>query len=260
MAVIFKDMIGREVVLEKMPERIVSLVPSQTELLYEMGVGDKVVGQTVFCIHPESGYKTTTKVGGTKKIKYDVIAELKPDLIICNKEENTKEIVETLAKSYPVWVSDIYNLKDNSEMILKIGNLVDQLPKALKIVKEIEKNFSYLIFENKQKCLYLIWKDPYIGVANNTFINEMLKYAGFKNVLEHKKRYPEITIEAMKELNPEIVLLSSEPYPFAEKHIAELQLIFPKSEIKLVDGEMFSWYGSRLINAPEYFATLLTEN
>ena len=254
----FTDMIGRQVVLEKAPERIVSLVPSQTELLYALGVGDKVVGQTVFCIHPEECFKTTTKVGGTKKIKYDVIAELQPDLIICNKEENTKEIVETLAKSYPVWVSDIYNLKDNSEMILKIGNLVDQFPKALEIVKEIEKHFSYLMFEQKKQCLYLIWKDPYIAVAANTFIHEMLGYAGFENCLAHKKRYPEIDLETMKGLDPEVVLLSSEPYPFAEKHMAELQLIFPKALIKLVDGEMFSWYGSRIALAPEYFASLHT--
>ena len=256
----FTDMIGRQVVLEKAPERIISLVPSQTELLYALGVGDKVVGQTVFCIHPEEGFKTTTKVGGTKKVKYDVIAELKPDLIICNKEENTKEIVETLAKSYPVWVSDIYNLKDNSEMILKIGNLVDQFPKALEIVKEIEKNFSYLMFEQKKQCLYLIWKDPYIAVASNTFIHEMLGYAGFENCLSHKKRYPEIDIETMKGLDPEVVLLSSEPYPFAEKHMAELQLIYPKADIKLVDGEMFSWYGSRIAHAPEYFAAMFNTN
>lgn len=256
----FTDMIGRHVVLEKVPERIVSLVPSQTELLYALGVGGKVVGQTVFCIHPDEGSKSTTKVGGTKKVKYDVIAELKPDLIICNKEENTKEIVETLAKSYPVWVSDIYNLKDNSEMILKIGNLVDQLPKALEIVKEIEKNFSYLSFEKKERCLYLIWKDPYIAVAANTFINEMLHYAGFENILGHKKRYPEIELESMKSFNPKYILLSSEPFPFTEKHIEAIQLIFPDAQVKLVDGEMFSWYGSRLAHAPEYFASLLNSN
>ncbi|MDI1233880.1 MAG: helical backbone metal receptor [bacterium] len=256
MSVVFKDMIGREVVLEKVPERIVSLVPSQTELLYSLGVGVKVVGQTVFCIHPESGFKTTTKVGGTKKIKYDVIEELKPDLIICNKEENTKEIVDTLSKSYPVWVSDIYNLKDNSEMILKLGNIVDRLPQALELVKEIEKNFSYLSTDSSKSCLYLIWKGPWIGVASNTFINEMLKCAGFNNVLSHKKRYPEIAEEMMQALKPDYVLLSSEPFPFAEKHINELQIIFPHAEIKLVDGEMFSWYGSRLINAPAYFASM----
>ncbi len=257
MKTMFKDMIGREIWLEKSPQRIISLVPSQTELLYELGAGDRVVGQTVFCIHPKSGFENTTKVGGTKKVKYDVIDALQPDIIICNKEENTKEIVETLAKSYPVWVSDIYNLKDNAEMILKIGNLVDQFPKALEIVKEIEKNFSYLTVEQKSTCLYLIWKDPYIAVAANTFIHEMLNYAGFENILGHKKRYPEIDLEAMKSFNPKYILLSSEPFPFTEKHIEAIQLIFPDAQVKLVDGEMFSWYGSRLVHAPEYFASML---
>ncbi len=256
MPVTFKDMLNREIVLEKQPERIISLVPSQTELLYELGAGERVVGQTVFCIHPEEGFKNTTKVGGTKKIKYEVIDELQPDLIICNKEENTKEIVDTLSKKYPVWVSDIYNLKDNSEMILKLGNIVNQLPKAMEIVKEIEKNFSYLSFEKRPTCLYLIWKNPYMAAANHTFINEMLQHAGYNNVLQHKKRYPQLTEEEMQKLDPEVVLLSSEPFPFAEKHIAELQQLLPKAKIQLVDGEMFSWYGSRLMHAPEYFATL----
>lgn len=256
MSFVFKDMLGREIVLDKQPERIVSLVPSQTELLYELGIGDKVVGQTVFCIHPADGYKNTTKVGGTKKIKYDIIDELHPDLIICNKEENTKEIVDTLSKKYPVWVSDIKTLKDNNEMILKLGNIVDRLPKAMEIVKEIEKNFSYLLFEKKRTCLYLIWQNPTIAVAGKTFINEMLNYAGFENVLSHKKRYPQLTEVEMRELNPETVLLSSEPFPFKEQHISEFKQIFPAAEIRLVDGEMFSWYGSRLIHAPEYFASL----
>lgn len=249
-------MMGREVILDRSPERIISLVPSQTELLYELGVGERVVGQTVFCIHPKEGFEKTTKVGGTKKVKYDVIDSLNPDLIICNKEENTKEIVDTLSKKYPVWVSDIVNLNDNAEMILKLGNMVDQLPKATEVVKEIEKNFSYLVHESKRTCLYLIWKNPYMAAAGGTFINEMLKYAGFDNVLSGRKRYPQLTEEEIHTLNPEVVLLSSEPFPFKEKHIAELRHLLPDAKIQLVDGEMFSWYGSRLAHAPEYFATL----
>lgn len=250
------DMMGRSVTLKKHPLRIVSLVPSQTELLYDLGLKEQVVGQTVFCIHPESEFKTAVKVGGTKKLKYEVIDTLQPDLIICNKEENTQEIVETLAAKYPVWVSDINTLDDNYTMIRLLGEVLNKTSEATLIINEIKAAFNTLQPTPLHTCLYLIWKNPYIGAGANTFINALLPYAGFTNVISHISRYPELSNDEIVKFKPQTILLSSEPYPFAEKHMAELQMLLPNTHIQLVDGEMFSWYGSRIRLAPAYFSKL----
>lgn len=252
------DMLHRMVEIPKEELRIISLVPSQTELLYALGLTNEIVGQTVFCIHPQDKFKNAIKVGGTKKVKYDIIDSLKPNLIICNKEENTQEIVENLMFKYPVWVSDIVDLNSALAMINGIGSIVDKQIEAQKIADTIKQNFMAMPSFETKSCLYLIWKNPYMAAAKGTFINEMLQYAGYNNVLAAKIRYPEITENDIIELNPQVILLSSEPYPFKEKHIKELQLLLPNSKILLVDGEMFSWYGNRLVNSPQYFKHLRT--
>ncbi len=249
-------MIGRQVELPEHPMRIISLVPSQTELLYHLGLGDKIVAQTVFCVHPEDKFKSAVKVGGTKKIKYDKIDELKPDIIICNKEENTEEIVETLSQKYPVWVSDIKTVEDACNMIEQIGKIFNVHQAALQLSKDIQTAFSKFKIYRRFTCLYLIWRKPYMSVGNDTFIHHMLERGGFYNVLRHCDRYPELEEEAIMALNPELVFLSDEPYPFAEKHIKELQDMLPNAKIVLVDGELFSWYGNRLLNSQSYFNEL----
>lgn len=253
----FSDMLGREVVLNFPPNRIISLVPSQTELLYDLGLKDKIVGQTKFCIHPTIEFNNAVKIGGTKQVKYDLIDALKPDLIIGNKEENTREIIETLSLKYPVWVSDIFTIEDNYQMIESIGDLCHVENKAQALIKEIKHSFNQLYKKNIGNCLYLIWKNPYMAAGENTFINEILKKAGFQNVLGKNSRYPELTENEIVALNPQYILLSSEPFPFKDKHIESLQLLLPNTIIKLVDGEMFSWYGSRIRLAPNYFKQML---
>lgn len=252
----FTDMMDREVIINFPPKRIISLVPSQTELLHELGLKDQIIGQTKFCIHPYSSFKSAVKIGGTKQVKYDVIETLKPDLIIGNKEENTQEIIETLALKYPVWLSDIYTIEDNYKMIEQIGLLCNVQENALRIIQEIKSNFNHLKHETKGTCLYLIWNNPFMAAGRNTFINHMLQKAGFQNVLETGSRYPKVSEKEIKTLNPKYIFLSSEPFPFKEKHIETLQKILPEAKIKLVDGEMFSWYGSRIKLAPSYFEEL----
>ncbi|TCL07896.1 ABC-type Fe3+-hydroxamate transport system substrate-binding protein [Roseivirga ehrenbergii] len=249
------DQMGRKVEVPSLPQRIVSLVPSQTELLYDLGLGDRVVGVTKFCIHPSEWHQSKTFVGGTKQFKFNVIDELKPDLIIGNKEENYLEGIEELDKKYPVWMSDITGLDEAFDMILAIGNLVDERAKSISIVEKVKEGFALLPYKSRKRALYLIWKKPYMGAGRATFIDEMMDFAGFENVLS-ETRYPELTLEAIQELAPEAILLSSEPYPFKEKHITELKAVLPNCDVQLVDGEMFSWYGSRLIQAPSYFANL----
>jgi ABC-type Fe3+-hydroxamate transport system substrate-binding protein len=250
----FIDQLNRTIFLPNPPKRIVSLVPSQTELLVDLGLRDRIVGVTKFCIHPKGLKKEKTVIGGTKNFHFDKIDVLNPDLIIGNKEENYQEGIERLASKYPVWISDIYTLEDAYRMIQDIGQLTDSSIKASKIISQIkqglEKGFKF-----KGSAVYLIWKDPLIAVGSNTFIDSMLDLAGFKNLIK-QTRYPEIDLEEIIKMNPEFLLLSSEPYPFKEKHILFFQEKLPKTKIKIVDGEMFSWYGSRLVLAEKYFSTL----
>jgi ABC-type Fe3+-hydroxamate transport system substrate-binding protein len=253
----FKDQLKRNININFPPKRIISLVPSQTELLFDLGLTDEIIGITKFCIHPKDKFKNTTKIGGTKKLDINKIRELKPDLIIGNKEENQKEEIEILAKEFPVWMSDIYNLNDALEMIKSVGQMVNKKVESLNLSKNIQQIFDGIIVnENDLKStLYFIWHNPNMLAGNETFINEMLKYCGLKNLIE-ENRYPEFSDPELKTLLPEVVLLSSEPYPFKEKHIKNFQEIWPKAKIKLVDGEMFSWYGSRLLRAASYFQNL----
>lgn len=252
----FMDQMGRKVLLQHPPKRIISLVPSQTELLYDLGLRDEVVGQTLFCIHPDEMHQTKPRVGGTKKLRMDMIASLKPDLIIANKEENERNQLEQLMQQYPVWISDIQNLNDALEMIRQVGALVDRSGKAETLADEIEIAFQTLRPSVKPlSCLYLIWKDPIMVAGKDTFIQDMLVRNGWNNlVLELPGRYP--VVEPEMELHPDIVLLSSEPFPFNDQHFVELQERFPGAQLLMVDGEAFSWYGSRLLRSVDYFLQL----
>lgn len=254
---VFIDQTGKQITLARIPERIISLVPSQTELLSHLGLDNEIIGITKFCVHPESWFHSKTRVGGTKQLKMDVIHQLSPDLILANKEENVKEQVEELEKDYPVWISDVNNLDDAYKMIGSIGHITGKLPAAEHLISTIRFEFSQLepsVY--KLKTAYLIWKDPYMTVGDNTFIHSMLEAAGFENVFAGKTRYPEINIDELKAIKPDLLLLSSEPFPFRQKHIDELQHFLPATKIILADGEMFSWYGSRLELAPSYFNAL----
>lgn len=252
------DMMGREVTFRYYPERIVSIVPSQTELLHDLGLDKEVVGITKFCVHPEEWFRNKERVGGTKKLHLDKIRELKPDIIIANKEENTQEQIEELAKEFPVWISDIHNLPQAMQMIQAIGQVTGMEGRANQLVDDIVKGFNDL---NKaaepKRVAYFIWRDPWMSVGRDTFISSMIQTMGWQNVLAGHERYPEITLEELKQYEPELVLLSSEPFPFKEKHIAEVKEALPDTEVLLVDGEMFSWYGSRLLKAVDYLQQLM---
>lgn len=254
------DQLNRTLTFSETPKRIVSLVPSQTELLVDLGLKNSLVGITKFCVHPNHLRKEKTIVGGTKNIHLNKIKALNPDIIICNKEENTQEIVESCEKIAPVYVSDILTIKDNLQFIIDVGKIFNLSAKAEKLVNEIQqkqKEFESLIKDKSlQKVAYFIWKAPWMVTGNNNFINEILKINRFQNVFKHLDRYPEIEISSLQNLDLDLVLLSSEPYPFKEKHIKELQQ-HTSAKIILVDGEYFSWYGSRLVKAFDYFEQLL---
>jgi ABC-type Fe3+-hydroxamate transport system substrate-binding protein len=250
----FTDQLGRTIILDHPPLRIISLVPSQTELLYHLGAN--VVGITKFCVHPAAWFRALPRVGGTKDIHQEKIAALHPDLIIANKEENDRHQIEALAVQYPVWVSDVHNLTDALAMIRSVGELVGKPQKAHALAASIEKGFNELKpLTHPLRIAYFIWRNPWMTAGGDTFIHDMLQCCGFINLFSTQSRYP--TFDPAALTNCDLVLLSSEPYPFRDKHIAEIQNLLPGVIVRLVDGELFSWYGSRLLQAPLYFRHLL---
>ncbi|MFM9839337.1 MAG: ABC transporter substrate-binding protein [Cyclobacteriaceae bacterium] len=251
----FTDQLGRKIEIQYPPKTIISLVPSQTELLFYLGLSESVVGITKFCIHPAESFNAKTKVGGTKSFRFDIIDQLKPDLIIGNKEENYVEGITELEKKYPVWMSDISTLEDALNMMEGIGQLTKRETEAATLISEIRTSFVGLRLRPTLKVLYLIWKAPWMAAGKNTFINSTLSKMGLENILT-ESRYPTISESQLHQLQPDVVMLSSEPFPFNQKHNQELQKALPKAKVILVDGELFSWYGNRMLKAPDYFNSL----
>lgn len=251
-----QDQTGKLISVPSAPLRIVSLVPSITELLADLGLHQEVVGITKFCVHPEEWFRTKTRIGGTKTISIEKVNALQPDLIFANKEENVKEQVEALAQQWNVYTSDISTIDDAYQMITDVGVLTGTSAAAHEMIQTIQEGCNGLSFQKNLTVLYLIWQDPYMSTGGDTFISSMLSAAGFSNVLHAKSRYPEVTVEEIQALQPDVIFLSSEPYPFKQKHVETLQKIAGKSQILLVDGEIFSWYGSKMLKAPAYFRYL----
>jgi len=249
----FFDQLGNEVSYQYPPKRIISLVPSQTELLADLGLEHQVVGITKFCVHPSQWRRTKTIIGGTKDFQFDIIDALKPDLIIGNKEENYIDGIARLKQRYPVWLSDIVTLHDAYSMITSLGAITDTVTQANLIAYDIEERMRTVEKESAQSVLYLIWRKPWMAAGSGTFIDSILNLLNLRNAMANIPRYPELSTEQIALLKPDLIFLSSEPYPFREKHIDELGQMNESTKVILVDGEMFSWYGSRLLKAAEYF-------
>lgn len=244
----FTDQTGRTLTLEKAPQRIVSLVPSLTELLYVLGLEREVVGITKFCVHPEEWSATKERIGGTKKLHLERIAALQPDLVVANMEENTREDVEWLMERVPVWVSDIRDLRSATEMIRLLGEATHRKESAHTLADTIDYLLQKPPVRKRQKALYLIWRKPWMAAGTDSYIHHVMHWAGYHNVLSPEQgRYPTLSDEEIKALNPDTVLLSSEPYPFNFGHRVELRALLPHAQIEMVDGELFSWYGPKML-------------
>lgn len=261
----YNDQLGNQFAFESVPKRIVSLVPSQTELLFDLGLEESIVGITKFCVHPYHLKSTKKIIGGTKKVHYEKIRLLQPDIIIANKEENTLEIVEELQKICPVWVTNVITFEDNLQMISDFGQLFNKRTEAQKWIDKIHFAFTdfqrFIKDKETQKVAYFIWANPYMVAGGDTFINELLKLNKFENIYDnnpkYEGRYPEIVIQKMRiQGDPDLILLSSEPFPFKDEHAFELGRHTHHAKTIFVDGEMFSWYGSRLFKAFDYFKKL----
>lgn len=240
--------------------RIISLVPSITELLSDLALEKEVIAITKFCVHPIAWFKEKERIGGTKTVDTEKIRGLRPDLIIANKEENTKEQVEELAHDFDVLLTDVSGLEGACTMIDNIGVLTNREKTGTLLSEKIKMEFKELSIPSKKiKAAYLIWQKPFMAAGGGTFINDMMLRCGMENLFSNTERYPEITLKDLRDLGCEVVLLSSEPYPFKEKHIPEISAQLPGTKIMLADGEMFSWYGSRLLKAAGYFQSVISK-
>ena len=235
--------------------RIISLVPSLTESLLDFGIPD-IVGRTKFCIHPKDQVKDIEVIGGTKNIHLEKIRALKPDLILANKEENMKEQVEALMPDFKVWSTNIENIEVNYYFLKNLGNMFNQKEKAQAFNLKIYDIFNQYKLNKRIKAAYLIWKKPYMTIGSDTFIHHLLQQLGFDNIFSEQKRYPVIEMQDLDEA--EIIMLSSEPYPFQEKHLEEFRAVYPDKKIIIVDGEAFSWYGTHIAKCETYYKELVT--
>lgn len=249
------DQTGFPCVLHRPARRIVSLVPSQTALLFDLGLDQQVVGVTRFCIHPAKARSFCTVVGGTKNPDIALIRKLQPDLILGNKEENDRQTIEALREIFPVWLSDVVSLEDAYAMIRAVGLITDTAPRAAELNTRLRAAFSRMPDFGSLGVIYLIWRNPYMAAGQGTFINSLLREAGLMNRVM-QPRYPQVSLPELRHLQPQVIFLSSEPYPFSEKHLAEIRAAVPGVHVRLVAGEMFSWYGSRMLAAPAYFQEL----
>ncbi|MDB5239718.1 MAG: cobalamin-binding protein [Spirosoma sp.] len=242
------------------PQRIISVVPSQTELLFDLGLDKEIIGITKFCIRPAEKVRDRFLVGGTKTLHLDQIHALRPDLILANKEENTREQIEELQRHYPVHITDVTSLPEALAMIREVGELVGKAQQANDLAQQIAASLTYQSLSSSPLSVaYLIWRNPYMVAAGDTFINAMLEAAGFQNAFAGHTRYPEVTPDDLRAAIPDLIFLSSEPYPFTEKHIAEFEKVCPSARVRVVDGEVFSWYGSRLLQTGPYLRNLQNE-
>ena len=238
--------------------KVISLVPSITEALFDLGLTEnEIIGRTKFCIHPEDKVKNVEIIGGTKNINLEKIKALKPDLILANKEENVKEQVEILMQDFRVIVYNTETIEDNYYLVKNLGLLFNKEARAQIFNLKIYEVLQQAKINFKIKAAYLIWKNPYMTVGSDTFIHHILHEIGFENIFKTQTRYPEIQVGDIAEAD--VIMLSSEPFPFKEKHIAELKEFYPEKKIIIVDGEAFSWYGTHIAKCENYFKELIAE-
>lgn len=251
------DQLGRQVQVTKTPQRIVSLVPSITQTVADLAGINKLVGVTRFCTHPDKIRDLKTVIGGTKNPNIEKIDLLSPDLIIANKEENNLHDVEQMAEKYPVFVSNIQHPYSAIDLIEKLGFLFGVEKRARNYITIIEEKMAKLKkirLEKSPRVLYLIWRKPYMSVGKDTYIHSILELCGLKNVMEQGNRYPTLDLNTINRHEPDIVLLSSEPYPFKKQHQNELEKVIHAAGVKilLVDGQPFSWYGTGMTKYLEF--------
>jgi len=226
------------------PQRIVSLVPSLTELVWFLGRGDWLVGRTRFCTEPAGAIERVPAVGGTKNPKVERIVALAPDLVIANREENRKEDVEALrVAGLAVLLTNPNSVPEAVAMVRELGVLLGAETKAEDLARQTESAMAEGVQGSKRRVFVAIWKEPLMGLGSGTYGNDLLERCGAVNVLGGRARYPEVSLEELEGLGTALVLLPDEPYPFKESDAETFANIAPA---KVVDGKLLWWYGPRM--------------
>lgn len=264
------DAVGVEHGPARPSARIVSLVPSITELLFDLGLESQIVGRTTFCVHPTGRVDKVKRVGGTKKVKLDTLRGLYPTHVIVNIDENTRALVDEIAHFVPhIIVTHPIEPRDNLNLFRLLGGIFDRAQTARRLCRDFELAYNILVDSARhlptRRVLYLIWKSPWMTVSKPTYISRMLSLVHWETVAHvPETRYPEVTFSDDLFATTDIMLFSSEPYPFKQKHVEAFRHMFPavNRTLSLIDGEMISWYGSRAIPGLKYlsaFAPALLE-
>ncbi len=266
MSVAVKDAFGKPFELAEPARRIVSLIPSITEIFFRLGVGDRVVGVTKFCTEPPDGVAAKPKVGGQKNPWIDAINDLKPDLVVANVEENRKVDVEAMgAAGLSVLVTYPRKVREGIQLIRDLGVLTGATGQAEAIVGECEAALAEAEMAGRTpvRVFCPIWRKPYMTINGDTFVDDMLRTCGGENIFRDRpERYPTVTLQEMAALRPEVILLPDEPYPFTEKHLTDFQG-FPdvpavrNHRVCLMDGKALCWYGPRIAESLRTLADIL---
>lgn len=246
------------------PERVVSLVPSLTEALFAFGVGEKVVGRTRYCTQPPRAVGKVAKVGGTKKVEVGRILDLEPDLVVAVKEENPREEIEELEEAgVPVFVGAPETVADALGMLRELAGCVGA-PGAEAVLGPIERVYGRLreVRPEKARRVFVpIWKGPYMGAGSDTYLHDVLEVCGGENVCGNFTRYPAVALEEVEALQPEVVLLPDEPYPFSAADLPEFYALdvpaAREDRVHLVDGKLLTWYGPRMASSLMQLSALL---
>lgn len=231
------------------PMRIISLVPSLTQTLFDLGLEQSVVGITPFCVRPPNKVGAVSKVGGPKNPNLAKIEALKPDLVVMNKEENLPEHARAISSFTHVLTTAISTVQEALSETERIGRETNRLDQAHKLTTEIASLLPQKPNDHPLRTAYFIWRKPWMSVGGDTYIHDVMRLFGLENVFGNHQRYPEVSLEQLPELGTELVLLSSEPYAFATKHKREFVSFLAPAQIHCVDGEWFSWYGSGMLSA-----------
>jgi len=252
---------------EKVPQKVVSLIPSVTETLFEIGAGRKIAGITDYCIFPKDKVKDVAKVGGPKSVNKDLIDKINPDLIFMDPEENTLDDFEELRREYPIFVINVRTVEDSVEFLRSIGELFELEQKAESFISRINRYLHDLRSKYKnapaRRILILIWKDPYYVPGSGTYITSLAETYGVVNVFADKTGYFRVEEEGIIGVSPDIILLPDEPYEFKDEDVSAFNRLFENSgakpKIRIVSGANLCWYGVRTLEGLKYFDGVFSE-
>ena len=262
------DALGRPFTVGEPPERILSLVPSLSEALFAFGLGERITGVTRFCVEPREGVAGKAKVGGTKTLDVAAVEALRPDLIIASAEENRAEDVHRLIEGgWPVFVTLPTTVRGAIDLLEQIAVLTDSIEAARPIIQDAEQALAGVRAANAGReplrVFCPIWRNPYMTIGPDTYMHDVIAVSGGRNVFEGRpERYPRVELAEMAVLNPEVILLPSEPYRFRQRHLADFApfsdvAAVRRENILLVDGRMLSWYGPRIGRSLQDLSALL---